>query len=242
MILNADDLGRSQPETDATLDCHEQGRITSATAMVFMEDSERAADLARRRGLDVGLHLNLTQCYNGPGPSLADVTAQRRIVRFLTSSRFAMLIYHPGLRRAFRAVFQAQFDEFKRLYGGAPSHIDGHHHKHLCANMVLDNILPEGMKVRRNFSFAPGQKSWLNRFYRSAIDRRLARRCRLTRYFFSLEEALTHHRLPHICQLALLHDVEVETHPVKPDEYRWLMSDDFLSATSGLQTRSYALL
>jgi predicted glycoside hydrolase/deacetylase ChbG (UPF0249 family) len=242
MILNADDLGRSRPETDAALACHKQGRITSASAMVFMEDSERAADLAREQQLDAGLHLNLTQLYNGRLLSSASVASQKQIVRFMTSSRYAMLFYHLGLRQQFRDVFQAQWDEFVRLYGSAPSHIDGHHHKHLCTNLVLDNILPAGTKVRRNFSFAPGQKSLLNRTYRHWVDRRLACRHRLTGFLFSLQEALRDHRLPQICQLASEAEVEVETHPVEGEEYRWLMSDDFLSATRSLETRSYALL
>src|SRR5437868_14435949 len=40
--LNADDWGRSGAETDAALRCYKGGRITSVSAMVFMQDSERA--------------------------------------------------------------------------------------------------------------------------------------------------------------------------------------------------------
>jgi predicted glycoside hydrolase/deacetylase ChbG (UPF0249 family) len=47
LIINADDWGRSPAETDAALDCFSNGRITSVTAMVFMADSKRAADLAK---------------------------------------------------------------------------------------------------------------------------------------------------------------------------------------------------
>ena len=31
-----------------------------------------------------------------------------------------------------------------RLYGKLPSHVDGHQHRHLCANMLIDPIIPEG--------------------------------------------------------------------------------------------------
>ena len=58
LIINADDLGRSRAETDAALRCYKAGRITSVSAMVFMSDSERAAEVARENELDVGLHLN----------------------------------------------------------------------------------------------------------------------------------------------------------------------------------------
>jgi hypothetical protein len=35
--------GRSSAKTDAALECYKHGRITSVSAMVFMDDSERAA-------------------------------------------------------------------------------------------------------------------------------------------------------------------------------------------------------
>ena len=49
LIINADDWGRSVAETDAALKCCKGGRITSLSAMAFMEDSERAADLGQRK-------------------------------------------------------------------------------------------------------------------------------------------------------------------------------------------------
>ena len=42
---------------------------------------------------------------------------------------------------------------------------------HLCANLLLSDMIPAGIKMRRNFSFWPGEKSWLNRAYRALIDR-----------------------------------------------------------------------
>ncbi len=60
LIVNGDDFGPSAAETDAALRCYRSARLTSVSAMVFMADSERAADLARENELDVGLHLNFT--------------------------------------------------------------------------------------------------------------------------------------------------------------------------------------
>ena len=60
LIVNADDWGGWKSATDAALACYKAGRINSVSAMVFMEDSERAAELAQADGLDVGLHLNFT--------------------------------------------------------------------------------------------------------------------------------------------------------------------------------------
>ena len=54
LIINADDWGRDRTATDTALGCHKNGRISSVTGMVFMADSQRAAELANSAGLDVG--------------------------------------------------------------------------------------------------------------------------------------------------------------------------------------------
>ena len=59
LIINADDWGYDAHTTTRALTCVERGSISSVSAMVFMEDSERAAAVARDRGIDAGLHLNL---------------------------------------------------------------------------------------------------------------------------------------------------------------------------------------
>ena len=46
LIVNADDFGRDTEATDHTIRAFRAGRVTSATAMVHMEDSERGASFA----------------------------------------------------------------------------------------------------------------------------------------------------------------------------------------------------
>ena len=67
LIVNADDWGRDQVTTDRTLDCFVCGALSSVSAMVFMEDSERAAAVALERGIDAGLHLNLSTRFTAGG-------------------------------------------------------------------------------------------------------------------------------------------------------------------------------
>src|SRR5215831_8631232 len=138
LIVNADDWGRSEAETNATLDCYRHGSVTSVSGMVFMKDSERAADIAKSAGFDVGLHLNLTEPFTSASVPPQIHVAQGRIAAFLTRSKYAFLFYHPGLRREFRVVYDAQAEEFRRLYGREPSHVDGHQHMHHCMNMMVD--------------------------------------------------------------------------------------------------------
>ncbi len=228
IIVTADDWGRTQSETDAALRCYQAGRITAISAMVFMEDSMRAAALAKSLGMVVGLHLNLTQPFTGERGSGLHGESHRRIVRFLTVNKYALLVYNPFLRKHFRLVYQAQVDEFVRLYGQPPTHFDGHQHMHLCANILVDKIIPDGVRVRRNFSFIPGEKSLVNRAYRRLIDSWLARRHRVTDYFFSLGRSLSNGDLRRVIKLAESETVEVMTHPVQRAEYECLLSEYYL--------------
>lgn len=242
LIINADDLGRDTTATDTTLACYRRGRISSATGMVFMADSERAAELAKAAGLDVGLHVNFTETFNGRGCPAELLRQQAKIRRFLKRSKYALLLYNPFLIRAFRCVFEAQLKEFTRLYGRAPSHFDGHQHMHLGTNMLLQKIIPEGQKVRRSFSFQRGQKNPVNRAYRRAVDGCLARRHRLTDSFFALAQHLDSDRLAGVLDIARTTNVEVMTHTWNRPEYDLLMSEKFSSLSRGVEMASYAML
>lgn len=227
LIINADDWGRSVGETDAALRCHNAGRITSVSAMVFMADSERAAELAKENGIDAGLHLNFSESFTGKKHSDGLSEYHDRIMRFLRSNKYAQVFYNPFLRKAFSYSCRAQIEEFQRLFGAPPSHIDGHHHMHLCTNMLLSNLLAPGTKVRRSFSFWPREKSLLNRAYRAMVDYWLSRRYRLTNYFFDLTQCVQEKRLSRVTALARSSEVELMTHPVFSLEQEYLMSDAF---------------
>jgi predicted glycoside hydrolase/deacetylase ChbG (UPF0249 family) len=222
LIINADDWGRNAETTDRILECVLLGSVSSTSAMVFMEDSERAAALAQERGVDIGLHLNLTTSFSASSVPGQLTKHHARVSGFLLRSRMSQVIYHPGLAGSFEYVVKAQIDEFQRLYGVGPRRVDGHHHMHLCANVLFAGLLPEGTIARRNFSFRPGEKSGVNRLYRRGIDRILARRHRLTDFFFSLPPLEPLERLEQIFALASQSVVEVETHPVNAEEHRFL--------------------
>jgi succinoglycan biosynthesis protein ExoM len=189
---------------------------------MFMQDSARAAYIASENEVEVGLHLNFTTMFSGRDVPTGVVEHQRRTATYLLQHRFAQIVFHPGLRQSFEYVVKAQIDEFERRYRRAPQRIDGHHHMHLCANVLLAGLLPPGTIIRRNFSFQRGEKSRLNLIYRRAVDQMLARSHYVTDLFFSLTPLDPVGRLRFIASQAKRNVIEVETHPINPDEYQFL--------------------
>jgi hypothetical protein len=227
LIVNADDWGRDRNTTDRISECSLRGSVSSVSAMVFMEDSERAAALALERGIDAGLHVNFTTPFSAPHCPASLVRHQQPLTRYLLRHRLAQVIFHPGLVRSFEYVVAAQIEEFCRLYGTMPERLDGHHHMHLCANVLWGKLLPAGTLVRRSFSFQPGEKGRVNRLYRKTLDRALNRRHRTVDFLFSLLPLESRSRLERISSLACNSVVELETHPVNPEEYRFLTEGEF---------------
>lgn len=238
LAVNADDWGHSRAETDAAMLCHGKKRINSVSAMVFMKDSERAAALAKEENIDVGLHLNFSETFNDNPDSAMLLESHRKISAFLTRNKYAQLLYNPLLREAFVYSCRAQIEEFVRLYDKLPLRVDGHHHLHLCANVVLGHVIPAGTKVRRHFSFWPQEKSLLNRGYRATVNWWLARKYRLADYFFDLTQCIEEKKFNRVKALARSSDVELMTHPIIQSEIEYLMGDDFLALLEDLEVNS----
>jgi succinoglycan biosynthesis protein ExoM len=232
LTINADDFGRCVIATDRTLACFAENRINAASAMMFMEDSERAAGLAIASDLDVGLHINFTEAFTAFYVPRSLRRNHERLCRFLRASKYALVIYNPFLRSAFREVFTAQVEEFTRLYGRVPSRIDGHQHMHLCTNMLMDDLFPAGARVRRNLSFTAGEKSFLNRYYRRLVDRGLEKRCQTGDFVFALSQQSSSLQLRRVAALAESFDVELVAHPQVNVEFETLLSDDFATILS----------
>ncbi len=222
MIVNADDWGRNQETTQRTFECVRCGAVSSVSAMVFTEDSERAAAMAREHGVDAGLHLNFTSPFSAANCPARLLEHQRSVAKFLSRSPFARGVFNPWLTRSFEYVVAAQIEEFIRLYGAEPQRLDGHHHMHLSANVLLGGLLPPGTIVRRHFSHESREKALRHRVFRRFTDAVLTRRYRVADFFFPLIPLEPPARLQEIFALAGRSGVEVETHPVNPEEYRFL--------------------
>lgn len=241
VIVNADDWGLTAEITDRILECLRHGALSSTSAMVFMEDSERAAEVAREFNVDAGLHLNLTTPFTGANVPAELRHRQEEVGRYLRSQRFAPVVFNPLLTKSFEHVVKHQVEEFRRLYGVLPSRVDGHHHMHLSANVLFQRLLPDRTIVRRNFTFRRHDKSAINRMYRALQDKLLALRHRSTDCFYDLMP-LDNRRLNKILELARTNCVEIEAHPGRTEEFEFLMSGGLHAAAPNVEiVRGYHL-
>ena len=227
LILTADDYGRSVEATDRIFQCGANGRLTSASAMVFMRDSARAAARAADSALEFGLHLNFTEPMDDAAAPAALRGHHDRVRSFLTARRLAPALYAPRLAESFDALVDAQRAEYERLYGTAPAFYNGHHHMHLCTNVLVGGLLPRSSPVRTAFTFEPGEKSLLNRLYRRALQRWVRGRHASTDAFYSIEPIHDVCRLSRLVRAAAADHVEIEVHPERIEESRFLLGDSF---------------
>lgn len=238
LYVNADDFGWTKDITNRILRCYRQRKIHAASAMTFMKDSERAADLARQNGLPVGLHLNFTQDFTGETVTSTLRDHHRPVAAYLKARKINQILFNPFLRHSFDYVFRAQWEEFHRLYEKDPTRIDGHHHMHLCMNMLASGKLPKGIKIRRNFTFRPGEKDLLNLLYRYLVDRWLTSRFLCTDFFYSMAP-INQGILKRLVLMSKSSDVELMVHPGVKEEYLYLLSLEWASLISASSPLSH---
>jgi chitin disaccharide deacetylase len=105
VIFNADDFGFAKSVNRGIVKCHTDGVVTSTSLMVTGREADEAVAMSRDLpDLAIGLHW--------------DVWGE--------DEREFDLADHQAIRRE----FSAQLDEFERLMGRLPTHIDSHRHAH----------------------------------------------------------------------------------------------------------------
>lgn len=114
LVVNADDFGRSAGVNAGIVDTHERGIVTSTSLMVRWPAAVEAAEYARRTAtLAVGLHVDLGEWRYADG----EWTPRYEVVAGDDAD-------------AVRAEAIAQLEQFERLCGRPPTHIDSHQHVH----------------------------------------------------------------------------------------------------------------
>jgi predicted glycoside hydrolase/deacetylase ChbG (UPF0249 family) len=242
LIVNADDWGYDEETTKAIADCHTAGGVTSTTAMMFMRGSKPAASLARENPrLGIGLHLNLIEEYSDLSTPEEIRARQRRLVGYFRKQRLRRWLYDPLVRRDVNSIIADQLRCFVDLYGRPPTHIDGHHHCHQSANVVLSGAVPPGTKIRNALSDTHRAKGIMGTL-RLARRKLVSRRLPSTDYFFSIATVWpTLEGPPPMEELALARraSVEVMVHPSFPSERSPLQSAEWVDTLRDFQTGTF---
>jgi chitin disaccharide deacetylase len=233
LIVNADDMGASPSTTDPVVECFTAGVITSASAMVWMLDSERAARIARELDLPVGLHLNFTLPF--AGPNVPDDIRARQLGMTAVFGPEARAGDAGGAVADGMLIAAALTDQLQRFHElfGEPTHLDGHHHVHV--NPAVVEHLPRTLPIRPPLSTGAKRtfgQAWLLRRFRRP-DACLA--------FERLHPALGGEGLEVLAQ-ARRRTVEVMVHPAQKREREALLSSDWRAALEGLMLGSYRSL
>lgn len=241
LIVNADDWGLRPAVTDAILECWRAGGVTSASAMVHMEDSARAFGLAAEAGLPLGLHCNLTAPFTDDCAAAERRLRQQRAADYFAGSSCRMLLYDPRVRGLLDACVGDQLDAFFEFGGHPAAHADGHQHVQVCPTVLLAPSLGRLASLRRAQSFLSGGHSPSRRAYRAALNLVVRRRFLSVRFLSlrDLHPALGGEGLDRLPDLARSTDVEVMVHPAWEDEREVLLSPDWRQMLAGLPTGSH---
>jgi predicted glycoside hydrolase/deacetylase ChbG (UPF0249 family) len=140
VIVNADDFGLSSGINRGIARAHDEGIVTSASAMVRQDAIEEAVELARARPrLAVGLHIDLSEWVyqDGDWVPLYQVVAAED-------------------RAAVEAEVAAQLARFAQLFGRQPTHLDSHQHRH-TVEPIRSVVVETGRRLRVPVrGFTPG--------------------------------------------------------------------------------------
>jgi predicted glycoside hydrolase/deacetylase ChbG (UPF0249 family) len=126
LIFNADDFGASRGVNRGILDCHTLGVVTSTSLMVTGGAAAQAVAMSRDHpALAVGLHFDV--CGEDEREFDTDDVG------------------------AVRDEFRRQLEEFYRLLGRPPTHVDSHRHVHREGHLMpvfRDLVAPLGVPLR----------------------------------------------------------------------------------------------
>jgi predicted glycoside hydrolase/deacetylase ChbG (UPF0249 family) len=138
LIVNADDFGASEGVNRGIVECHTNGVVTSTSLMVTGRAAAEAAALSRAHPeLGIGLHWDVW----GEDEREFD-------------------IYDID---AVRGEFSRQLEEFRRLVGRDPTHVDSHRHVHLDEHLMpvfRELVEPIGVPLRED-----GRVGFVGGFY-----------------------------------------------------------------------------
>ena len=176
IVLIADDFGLSPAVDAGILELAEYGRLSGFGCLTQLPrwfDAAKALDQMRfeASGVQVGLHLNLSQGFGG---------AWHRSLPLLISGAYAGLLPRDRIRESLKI----QWDRFTQALGRTPDYVDGHQHVHqlpVVRECLLEILAQEAVQpwVRITspiISPKPMIKGWMIAHLGAETLRQLARR------------------------------------------------------------------
>ncbi len=236
LIVNADDLGLDVVSTDSILRCFRAGRISSASALVGMSDSDRAAALAREANLPIRLHLNLTEPFTDPLVPSDVRDRQARMARHFARSPSAYWICSPLRQPVIEACIRDQIQMFEQLFGESPRAVDGHQHVHTCLNVLFARSLGSITAMRATFNLPPDDIRLAKKGVQMMINAMVRLRFTSTQRFTFVRKGSVCRNAQDLTGLvarARMESVELMTHPGVEDERNLLLSDQWAEAIAG---------
>ncbi|XP_077457028.1 carbohydrate deacetylase [Stigmatopora argus] len=174
MVVTGDDFGYCPKRNQGIVDCFKAGGISSVSLLVNASAAKDAADLAKRHGIPIGLHANLSEgrpvsqnlqqtstLVNGCGFFHGKMGFRQALARHQLSMEEVDLELRNQIRR------------FRDLTGHLPHHMDGHQHVHILpevrevfAQVLSDHRIPyTRVPVEPGLHSCPWLPVHLQKFY-----------------------------------------------------------------------------
>lgn len=126
LIVNADDCNLTPGVTEAILDCHDSGILTSTTLMMNLPIEGRTVrSLMKRPQLGLGIHLNVTM-----GRPVSQIS---RVSSLTSGSLFRKRQEQQTVLPRWQELaleYQNQIELFRKIFKKKPTHLDTHHQMH----------------------------------------------------------------------------------------------------------------
>jgi hopanoid biosynthesis associated protein HpnK len=169
VIINADDFGLCEAVNQGVVEAFDHGIVTSASVLPTGEAFDQAAGLSRcRPGLDLGVHLSLTQAAPvSPPEAVPSLVDEHGRFPPTWSAFVARYLRGAVSKKDVETEMRAQIEKIDRA-GLSVSHLDSHQHLHM-----LPGILP--LAARLSSEYGIGALRYPRQKRNQAATRGLAR-------------------------------------------------------------------
>ncbi len=165
--LHADDLGRSKSINSNIFNSIDKGFVTGVSTMINQKYSIQGLNGARKRGVKMRLHLNLTE-----GKALFNYKKKSQLVNekgFFCKSFFSLFIapLNPNfsqLKIDTRKEIHEQIKSYLKFSKFTKINLDGHQHIH-CIPWISNILIKNKSKFKINEIRIPNEKFYISNYY-----------------------------------------------------------------------------